>query len=86
MAHPTPGRRGRLSIPVVRWPRRKPPPRAALIERKHELDGRIRALAAEIERRRARDEPTGRAENRIGRLRDLHYRTRLEIDRADPER
>ncbi len=70
---------------MVRWARRKPPTRTALIERKHELDGQIRRLAAEIERRKARNEPTAEAENRIGRLRNLHYKTRLEIDRADPK-
>lgn len=67
-----------------RWLRRRPPTRAALIERKHALDGQIRMLAADIERRRARNEPTGQAENRLAQLRDLHYRTRLEIDRTDP--
>jgi hypothetical protein len=55
-----------------------------LIERKHALDGQIRILATEIERRRARNEPIARAENSLNHLRDLHYRTRQEIDRADP--
>ncbi len=55
-----------------------------MIERKHALDGQIRMLATEIERRRARNEPIGQAENSLDHLRNLHYRTRHEIDRADP--
>jgi hypothetical protein len=70
---------------MLRWARRNRPTRAALIERKHELDGQIRVLAAEIRRREARNQPTAQAENRIAHLRNLHYRTRLEIDRAQPE-
>ena len=41
-------------------------------------------LAAEIKHRNARNEPTAEAKARIAHLRDLHYNTRLEIDRADP--
>lgn len=69
----------------MRWLRRKPPTRAALIERKHELDAQIRVLAADVERRKARNESTAGAEARIAHLRNLHYSTRLEIDRADPD-
>ena len=41
-------------------------------------------LAEEIKHRHARNEPTAEAETRIAHLRNLHHRTRLEIDRADP--
>lgn len=69
---------------MKRWPRRKQPTRAELIERKHALEGEIRMLASEVEQRRARGAATAGAEGRLSRLRSLHYRTRQEIDRADP--
>lgn len=69
---------------MLRWLRRDRPNRAALIERKHELEGQIRLLATEVERLRNRDASTVHAESRLAHLRNLHYRTRQAIDRADP--
>ena len=69
---------------MVRWIRRHRPTRTVLKERKRQLEGEINALVAEIRRLERRGEQTASAEARLGRLRDLHYRTRLEIDRADP--
>jgi len=68
----------------MRRARRKQPTRAELIERKHQLSGEIRALAAELRRVGARNESTAHIEGRLDRLRNLHYKTRQEIDRADP--
>lgn len=68
----------------MRRARRKQPTRAELIERKHQLSGEIRALAAELRRVGARNESTAHIEDRLDRLRNLHYKTRQEIDRADP--
>lgn len=67
-----------------RWFRRTRPTRAELIERKHALEGEIRMVAAEVERLRARGVSAAGAEDRLARLRSRHYRTRQEIDRADP--
>ncbi len=75
---------------MVRWSwlapwRRRRPSRAELIDRKHALEHEIRSLAADVERRRARNQPTGDADARLARLRSRHYQTRLAIDRAEPE-
>ena len=67
-----------------RWLRRTQPTRSELIDRKHELEGEIRSLRAELRRLEARRASTSGIQRRIERLRDLHYRTRQEIDRADP--
>lgn len=67
-----------------RWFRRTRPTRAELIERKYALEGEIRLLMAEVERRRAQGASTADTENRLAGLRSRHYRTRQEIDRADP--
>lgn len=64
--------------------RRKPKTRAELIERKHRLAGEIRSLEAERRQLAARNQPTGGVESRLDQLRNDHYRTRQEIDRADP--
>lgn len=66
------------------WNKRRPPSRAELIERKHQLEGRINVLAAEVKRRRKSGEPVGDLEARLDHLRSRHYQTRLEIDRTDP--
>ena len=71
---------------MMRRARRRQPTRAELIDRKHQLEGEIRTQAAEIRRLRAQNKPTAHAESRLDRLRDLQYRTRQEIDRADPGR
>lgn len=69
---------------MLRRTRRKNPTRAELIERKHELEGQIRTLAAELRRLEARNETTARVESELGRLRNRHYQTRQQIDRAAP--
>ena len=63
---------------------RKPLTRAELIERKHRLAGEIRSLEAERRQLAARHQPTAGVESRLDQLRNQHYRTRQEIDRADP--
>lgn len=60
------------------------PGRRELVERKHALEGEINGLRAELRTRRARNEDASDVEARLARLRDQHYRTRLEIDRTDP--
>ena len=67
-----------------RWLRRTKPRRAELIERKHQLEGEIRSLEAELGRLEARSASTAGVQRRLDRLRDQQYRTRHEIDRADP--
>ena len=67
---------------MIRWKKRTGPTRAELIERKHQLEGQIRVLAAELKRRRARGLSTGSLEARLDRLRTRHYETRLQIDRT----
>lgn len=64
--------------------RRKKPTRSELIERKHGLEGEIRALMAELGRLEARNASTAGVQRRLDRLRDQQYRTRHEIDRTDP--
>lgn len=65
----------------MRWRRRRPS-RAELIERKHRLEGEINALTAEVRRQQRAGEATAELEASLARLRDRHYRTRLEIDRT----
>lgn len=67
-----------------RWWQRSRPSRQELIQRKHQLAGEIRALGAEVERRRAQGEEVGDKERRLASLRHLHHQTRLEIDRTGP--
>ena len=64
------------------WKKRTYPTRAELIERKHQLEGQINVLAAELRRRSARGEPTDSIETRLDQLRDRHHQTRLLIDRT----
>jgi len=68
----------------MRWLKRKRSGRAELIERKHQLEGEIRVLVAELHRRQARNEAVGDIEMRLTEARNRHYQTRLEIDRAEP--
>ena len=65
--------------------RRREPTRAELIDRKHQLDGEIRMLAAEVKRLRARGVDTAAKEVRLRKLRSDHHATRLQIDRTAPE-
>ena len=64
--------------------KRRRPGRAALIERKHQLEGEINVLSAELHRRRRRGDPTSDVEKRLEQARSRHFQTRLEIDRAEP--
>lgn len=65
-------------------PGRRGPSRRQLVERKKALEGEIQGLHAEVRSRRGRDEDASDVEARLARLRDQHYRTRLEIDRTRP--
>ena len=65
--------------------KRRGPSRAELVERKRQLEGTINVLAVELKERNARNEPTGTLEERLERLRNQHYQTRLQIDRTDPD-
>ena len=62
--------------------RRKKPTRDELIERKHQLDGEIRMLAAEVKRLKARGADATAQEARLSVLRSNHHKTRLQIDRT----
>ena len=66
----------------MRWRKRARPSRQQLIERKHQLEGEIRLLAAEVRRRRQRGAPVTDLEAKLSGLRHRHHQTRLEIDRA----
>ncbi len=66
----------------MRWRRRRKPGRAELIERKHRLEGEISSLQADLKRHHRRGLPTADLEARLARLRDEHYRARLDIDRS----
>jgi hypothetical protein len=66
------------------WKRRPGLTRAQLIDRKHALEAEIADLAAHARRIRARGGEARDLEARLERLRGLHYRTRLEIDRTGP--
>ncbi|MEM9564110.1 MAG: hypothetical protein AAGA93_15930 [Actinomycetota bacterium] len=75
---------------MVRWStlvpwRRRRPSRGELIDRKHALEHEIRSLAADVRRRRSRNEPVADAEARLAGLRSRQYQIRLAIDRAEPE-
>ena len=65
--------------------RRKSPSRQELIERKHQLEGEIQALAAEVKRRRRRGAPVDELERRLATLRHQHHETRLRIDQTPRE-
>lgn len=65
--------------------KRRGPSRAELVERKHQLEGTINVLAVQLKERNARNEPTDALEERLERLRNQHYQTRLQIDRTDPD-
>ena len=69
---------------MFRRKKRISPTRAELIERKHQLEGQVNVLAAELRRKSARGQPTGSLEARFDHFRSLHYQARLQIDRADP--
>jgi hypothetical protein len=64
--------------------RRRAPTRAELIERKHDVEGQIAGLMADIGRRHHRGLDASDLEARLSRLRNEHYRTRLQIDQTDP--
>lgn len=64
--------------------RRRAPTRAELIERKHDIEGQIAGVTADIRRRRSRDLDAADLEARLSRLRNEHYQTRLRIDQTDP--
>lgn len=64
---------------------RRGPTRAKLIQRKHDLEGQIAGLTADVRRARQRGEDATAAEARLERLQSEHHRTRLEIDRTDPD-
>lgn len=66
--------------------RRRKPTRTELIERKHRLEGEINTLQAELRRQSMRGDDTALTESRLARARQRHYETRLEIDRASPDR
>ena len=56
-----------------------------MIDRKHRLAGEITMLSAEVRRLRARGQPSGAVERRLEQARNEHFRTRLEIDQAEPD-
>jgi hypothetical protein len=68
-----------------KWRRRAQPSRQQLIDRKHQLEGEIRSLAAEANRRRKRGEPVTDLERRLETTRQRHHETRLRIDRTGRE-
>ena len=65
--------------------RRRAPTRAELIARKHDLEGQIAGVRADVRRRRARGADASDLEAQLSRLRSEHYETRLRIDRTEPE-
>lgn len=67
------------------WWRHSAPSRQQLIDRKHQLEGEIAALAAEVRRRRRRGVAVEDLETRLVTKRDRHHQTRLQIDRTAPE-
>jgi hypothetical protein len=69
---------------MFRWKKQKAPTRAELIDRKHQLEGQINVLAAELKRLSARNEPVDNLESRLDQLRNRHHQTRLQIDRTGP--
>jgi hypothetical protein len=69
---------------MIWWRKRRSPSRAELVERKHQLEGQINVLAAELKRLSARGEPTDGLEAQLDQLRNRHFQTRLQIDRTGP--
>ncbi|MDX2343185.1 MAG: hypothetical protein QNL12_05325 [Acidimicrobiia bacterium] len=67
---------------MMRWPRRRRPTRSELIDRKHQLEGEIRALAADVKRSRNRGAPVDELEARLATMRHQHHQIRLRIDRT----
>lgn len=70
----------------MRWFRRRPSSRTALIERKRRLEGEINVLGTELRRLQARGADTAALERRLASARERHYETRLQIDRAELDR
>ena len=70
---------------MFRFRKRHRSTRADLIEHKHQLEGQINALAAELRRQRRRGQATADLETRLNGLQNQHFQTRLMIDRTDPE-
>jgi hypothetical protein len=66
----------------MRWRKRQQPTRQDLIDRKHRLEGEIRALASEVSKLRARGADVDGIEARLARMRHEHHQTRLRIDRT----
>ena len=64
--------------------RRRTPTRAELIAHKHDLEGQIAGMTADIRRRHNRGLDAADLEARVAGLRDEHFRTRLRIDQTDP--
>lgn len=56
--------------------------RAQLIQRKHDLEGQIAGLRADLRRARRRGTDVARIEGELQRRQNEHYRIRLEIDRT----
>ncbi|MCP4307691.1 MAG: hypothetical protein GY926_08235 [bacterium] len=67
---------------MMKWRRRSKPTRQELIDLKHRLEGEIRALAADVQRRRNRGAPVDEMEARLATMRHQHHQTRLRIDRT----
>jgi hypothetical protein len=65
--------------------RHRRPSRADLVERKRRLEGEINALRSELRRVHASGSDAAALEQRLAAIRQRHYETRLEIDRADPD-
>ncbi|MDJ0960210.1 MAG: hypothetical protein QNJ88_06100 [Acidimicrobiia bacterium] len=63
--------------------RRREPSRAELIARKHDLEGQIAGVRADIRRRRNRGLDAADLEAKLSRMRSEHYETRLRIDQTD---
>ena len=64
--------------------RRRKPSRSRLIERKHDLEGHIAGVRAEVRRARNRGDDPASLEAKLHRLQNEHYSLRLQIDRTDP--
>ena len=62
--------------------RREPESRAALIDRKHRIEGEIRQLNRRISSGLERHEKVGHFQKQVERLRAEHLETRLRIDRT----
>lgn len=68
----------------MRWFRRQSQGlrRSELIDRKHRLEGEIRSLSREVERRRSAGRDVADMEARLASLQYQHHQTRLAIDRT----